>query len=219
VGAVSGRPGAAPAAVPGVSTTKSQAPGLPSTSRPTCKKGITLGGIFGRRLSESWEQLLLVLPAGRLDLDLDLDQLITYLVWEDSSCTSGVEQVMDGGLAASWDTTVAAANAACDPTSHDESGDLVQVAGSCRPTLAVRRRSGSCAPCGRRTLEPARDRAVVGQVAHPGRPRRTRSRALGAAEMSVHDQTAGGASIIRTARPVIFPAWRSSRASMARSKG
>jgi hypothetical protein len=141
---------------------------LPSTSRPACKKGITLGGIFCRRLWESWEQLLLVLQAGRLDLDLD--QLITYLVWEDASCTSGVEQVMNGSLAASWDTTVAAANAACDPTSHDEAGDLVQVAGSCRRTLAVRRRSGSCAPCGRRTLEPAQDRAVVGQVAHPGRP-------------------------------------------------
>ena len=32
------------------------------------KKGITLRGIFGRRLWSSWEQLLLMLDAGTLDL-------------------------------------------------------------------------------------------------------------------------------------------------------
>ncbi|AFR49197.1 zinc-dependent alcohol dehydrogenase [Gordonia sp. KTR9] len=33
------------------------------------KKGITLRGIFGRRLWETWEQSLLLLDSGRLDLD------------------------------------------------------------------------------------------------------------------------------------------------------
>ncbi|OZM76924.1 zinc-binding dehydrogenase [Pseudonocardia sp. MH-G8] len=33
------------------------------------KKGITLRGIFGRRLWETWEQTLLLLDSGRLDLD------------------------------------------------------------------------------------------------------------------------------------------------------
>jgi len=33
------------------------------------KKGITLRGIFGRRLWDTWEQLLLLLQSGRLDLD------------------------------------------------------------------------------------------------------------------------------------------------------
>lgn len=33
------------------------------------KKGITLRGIFGRRLWETWEQTMLLLDAGRLDLD------------------------------------------------------------------------------------------------------------------------------------------------------
>ena len=33
------------------------------------KKGITLRGIFGRRLWETWEQTMLLLDSGRLDLD------------------------------------------------------------------------------------------------------------------------------------------------------
>ena len=33
------------------------------------KKGITLRGIFGRRLWDTWEQLLLLLQSGRIDLD------------------------------------------------------------------------------------------------------------------------------------------------------
>ncbi|MET9971317.1 hypothetical protein ABZZ80_36810 [Streptomyces sp. NPDC006356] len=33
------------------------------------KKGITLRGIFGRRLWETWEQTLLLMNSGRLDLD------------------------------------------------------------------------------------------------------------------------------------------------------
>ena len=33
------------------------------------KKGITLRGIFGRRLWDTWEQLLLLLRSGRIDLD------------------------------------------------------------------------------------------------------------------------------------------------------
>jgi threonine 3-dehydrogenase len=33
------------------------------------KKGITLRGIFGRRLWETWEQTLLLLDSGRLDLE------------------------------------------------------------------------------------------------------------------------------------------------------
>ena len=33
------------------------------------KKGITLRGIYGRRLWDSWEQLLLLLQSGRIDLD------------------------------------------------------------------------------------------------------------------------------------------------------
>lgn len=33
------------------------------------KKGITLRGIYGRRLWESWDQLMLLLKSGRLDLD------------------------------------------------------------------------------------------------------------------------------------------------------
>jgi threonine 3-dehydrogenase len=33
------------------------------------KRGITLRGIFGRRLWETWEQTLLLLNSGRLDLD------------------------------------------------------------------------------------------------------------------------------------------------------
>jgi len=33
------------------------------------KKGITVRGIFGRRLWDTWEQLLLLLQSGRLDLD------------------------------------------------------------------------------------------------------------------------------------------------------
>jgi len=32
------------------------------------KKGITLRGIFGRRLWETWEQTMLLLDSGRLDL-------------------------------------------------------------------------------------------------------------------------------------------------------
>jgi threonine 3-dehydrogenase len=33
------------------------------------KKGITLRGIFGRRLWETWEQIMLLLDSGRLDLE------------------------------------------------------------------------------------------------------------------------------------------------------
>ena len=33
------------------------------------KKGITLRGIFGRRLWETWEQTMLLLDSGRLDLE------------------------------------------------------------------------------------------------------------------------------------------------------
>jgi threonine 3-dehydrogenase len=33
------------------------------------KKGITLAGIFGRRLWETWEQTMLLLDSGRLDLE------------------------------------------------------------------------------------------------------------------------------------------------------
>jgi hypothetical protein len=33
------------------------------------KKGITLRGIFGRRLWDTWEQLLLLLQSGRIELD------------------------------------------------------------------------------------------------------------------------------------------------------
>ncbi|ADB74180.1 alcohol dehydrogenase catalytic domain-containing protein [Geodermatophilus obscurus] len=33
------------------------------------KKGVTLRGIFGRRLWDTWEQLLLLLQSGRIDLD------------------------------------------------------------------------------------------------------------------------------------------------------
>jgi threonine 3-dehydrogenase len=33
------------------------------------KKGITLRGIFGRRLWETWEQSLLLLDSGKLELD------------------------------------------------------------------------------------------------------------------------------------------------------
>jgi threonine 3-dehydrogenase len=33
------------------------------------KKGITLRGIYGRRLWESWDQLMLLIQSGRLDLD------------------------------------------------------------------------------------------------------------------------------------------------------
>ena len=33
------------------------------------KKGITLSGIFGRRLWETWEQTMLLLDSGRLDLE------------------------------------------------------------------------------------------------------------------------------------------------------
>jgi threonine 3-dehydrogenase len=45
------------------------------------KKGITLRGIFGRRLWETWEQTTLLLESGRLDLDwlvthrMPLDQI------------------------------------------------------------------------------------------------------------------------------------------------
>ncbi|MET0829960.1 MAG: L-threonine 3-dehydrogenase, partial [Microbacterium sp.] len=33
------------------------------------KKGITLRGIYGRRLWESWDQLMLLIQSGRVDLD------------------------------------------------------------------------------------------------------------------------------------------------------
>jgi threonine 3-dehydrogenase len=33
------------------------------------KKGITLRGIFGRRLWDTWEQTMLLLDSGRLDLE------------------------------------------------------------------------------------------------------------------------------------------------------
>ena len=36
---------------------------------PTLEKGITVRGIFGRRLWDTWEQLLLLLQSGRIDLD------------------------------------------------------------------------------------------------------------------------------------------------------
>lgn len=45
------------------------------------KKGITLRGIFGRRLWDTWEQLLLLVGSGRLDLDW----LITHRLPLDSA--------------------------------------------------------------------------------------------------------------------------------------